>query len=138
MELIGHIMVDSGQVMVGDPCYLEQWGGDEFHSHGAPDRDYVGTGTYDYDGACTATLSKEQSGVLGRGLAIVASSGLGDGSYPVYAEFSDEGSWGRRVSKLVIDFELEDEEEDDETCGFCGSDDVDFDGVCRPCDEEES
>lgn len=30
-ELIGHIGVDSGQVMIVDPCYLAQWEDNEFN-----------------------------------------------------------------------------------------------------------
>ena len=29
-RLIGHVMVDSGQIMIGDPCYVREWKGDTF------------------------------------------------------------------------------------------------------------
>ena len=29
-KLIGHFCVDSGQVMIGDPCYLHDWKADDF------------------------------------------------------------------------------------------------------------
>lgn len=101
LTLIGHFAVDSGQAMVGDPCYLDEWQSeyDNFD-------DYVNkAGEYSYLGAAQATLTKNY-GVLGGANAVVFSTGYGDGYYPVYAELNDEG----RVAKIVIDFIGEDEE----------------------------
>ena len=61
-------------------------------------------GEYGYLGACGVTL-KEGHGVLGNGSAVAFTTGYGDGLYPVYAEFNDDG----RIAKVVIVFE-EDEE----------------------------
>ena len=101
MTYIGSFIVDSGQAMVGDPCYLDSWqhkyeNFDEHHKH---------SGEYSYLGACNATLT-EGYGELGRGNGVVFSTGYGDGAYPVYAEFNDEG----RVARVVIEFIGEDEE----------------------------
>lgn len=31
VEHVGYAHVDSGQIMLGDPCYLHDWGGNEYH-----------------------------------------------------------------------------------------------------------
>lgn len=98
---IGSIGVDSGQAMVGDPCYLDTWEAkyDTFE-------DYKNSaGEYSYLGACNATLNKGY-GELGIGSAVVFSTGYGDGLYPVYAELDEDG----RVARVVIEFIGEDEE----------------------------
>jgi hypothetical protein len=104
MTLIGHIAVDSGQAMVGDPCYLDEWepwndSTEEFDEH--PKH----AGKYSYLGACNATLDKGY-GELGMASGVVFSTGYGDGLYPVYAEINDDG----RVARVVIEFVGEDED----------------------------
>lgn len=104
-ELIGRCGVDSGQIMITDPCYVI---GDEFNDA-------------DYEKVCELTLSQDGAGALPfaaghEGKAVVSSSGIGDGFYPVYATYSDEGMWGERIMKLEIDFSqhpLLDEEEEE-------------------------
>jgi hypothetical protein len=101
MTLIGSFTVDSGQAMVGDPCYLDNW-----ISEYEDFEDWKKSGgQYGYLGACEATLT-EGYGELGMGNAVVFTTGYGDGLYPVYAEFNEDG----RVAKIVIDFVGEDEE----------------------------
>ena len=108
-ELVGHIGVDSGQMMLGDPCYFDEWGGGEFTSAG---EDAPPNGAFDYDGACRATTGGHKAGLLGNGLAAVCSTGFGDGTYPVYVEVSDQGQWGQRVKSMTIVFIDDDDEED--------------------------
>jgi hypothetical protein len=104
MTLIGSFAVDSGQAMVGDPCYLDQWEvwDDKVDSF---DEYANKAGSYGYLGSAQATLTKGY-GELGISNAVVFSTGYGDGIYPVYAEINDEG----RVTRVVIDFVGEDEE----------------------------
>ena len=102
MTYIGSFSVDSGQAMVGDPCYLDDW---EPWANGEPFDYESKAGQYGYLGACGVTL-KEGYGVLGTGTAVAFSTGYGDGLYPVYAEFNEDG----RIAKVVIDFIGEDEE----------------------------
>ena len=104
MTYIGSFSVDSGQAMVGDPCYLDEWqpwdsDKQQFEEH------KKSKGQYSYLGACEATLS-DGYGELGVATAVVFSTGYGDGVYPVYAEINEDG----RVAKIVIDFVGEDEE----------------------------
>jgi hypothetical protein len=95
LVLAGNFGVDSGQAMVGDPCYLDTWvtnEGDEWDLEGK-------IGQYSYQGASATTLASNY-GSLGNS-AVVFSTGYGDGFYPVYVQMNDDG----RVSKVVIDFE---------------------------------
>jgi len=82
-QLIGHCGVDSGQILLIDPCYVYK---DEYGSGG------------DYDECCQITLSAEQAGQTA--LGVVTSSGYGDGVYPVYAEKDGNG----RVKQVTIVF----------------------------------
>lgn len=95
LEIVGNFGVDSGQAMVGDPCYLSEWKdneGEEWSLEGK-------VGHYSYQGA-SATTVYDSAGVLGGGKAVVFSTGFGDGVYPVYAQFDTDG----RCLKVVIDF----------------------------------
>jgi len=100
---IGYFSVDSGQAMVGDPCYLDDWDtnkNDEWNLEGK-------NGDYSYHGASAATIANSY-GELGNAKAVVFSTGYGDGLYPVYAIMQDD-----RVSKIVIDFMEDLDEEQD-------------------------
>jgi hypothetical protein len=95
LVLAGHFAVDSGQAMVGDPCYLNDWDtnkNDEWELKGK-------IGQYSYQGASATTLANS-FGELGNS-AVVFSTGYGDGYYPVYVKMNEDG----RVTKVVIDFE---------------------------------
>ena len=99
----GWFSVDSGQAMVGDPCYLDGWKtneGEEWNLEGK-------IGDYSYQGA-SATTIENSYGELGIGTAVVFNTGYGDGYYPVYVQMNDDG----RISKVVIDFEGNLDEED--------------------------
>jgi hypothetical protein len=89
-KLIGHVAVDSGQLIISDPCYLRSWKDGEatdLNSH--------------YGQACIASLSDECAGeILVSGIAgtgVVFSTG-GDGAFPVYAHYQKDGS----ISKIEI------------------------------------
>jgi hypothetical protein len=100
----GSFAVDSGQAMVGDPCYLDQWKTDEDIEWNLEGKE----GQYTYQGASATTISND-FGELGLGSAVVFNTGYGDGYYPVYIQMNDDG----RVSKVVIDFEGNLDEEQD-------------------------
>jgi hypothetical protein len=99
-KLLGFFGVDSGQVMIGDPGYLHDWQDNEIGDEGY--------GHYSWAGACATTLTAERGGTLvnkiGAELAVVSSTGIGDGVYPVVAHISDEAGWGERVERLEIIF----------------------------------
>ncbi len=98
LTLIGQFSVDSGQAIVGDPCYLEDW--KPWNSEVDNFDDHVNkVGEYGYLGACNATLGKG-FGQIGGANAVAFSTGYGDGLYPVYANITEDG----RVGMVVIDF----------------------------------
>lgn len=111
-RMIGYVAVDSGQVIITDPGSLSSWGSEGFGE--------AGVGHFSYGGACSTTLTDEQAGQLNferghAGVAVVSSTGYGDGLYPVYAHYEETEGWGKRIAKLEIVFiEDEDEDEDDE------------------------
>jgi hypothetical protein len=103
LVLAGYFSVDSGQAMVGDPCYLDTWNNntnDEWNLEGK-------VGEYSYQGASATTLANNY-GEIGIGTAVVFNTGYGDGYYPVYVQMNDD----ERVSKVVIDFEGEIDDND--------------------------
>jgi hypothetical protein len=102
LELVGSFGVDSGQAMVGDPCYLDQWKTNQDEEWNLEGK----VGDYSYQGASATTID-DSAGTLGGGLAVVFNTGYGDGVYPVYAQFDEDG----RIAKIVIDF-ISDEEQD--------------------------
>ena len=102
--LIGSFAVDSGQAMIGDPCYLDEWkpwdsATTKFEEHENK------VGEYGYLGACNATINKGY-GELNAGQSVVFNTGYGDGVYPVYAELDEDG----RIVKITIDFISEEQD----------------------------
>lgn len=155
-ELIGHIGVDSGQVMIVDPCYLSEWEDNEFNYKTGiknkktgriiccwdevegigkinwatllPEFDgksmnelaedvenwemynlYPDKGKFNYSGV-TSVSCEDTHGEIGNSTAVVSSTYMGDGCYPVYAIKNERG----RVKKLIIDFYGDDEDEDED------------------------
>jgi hypothetical protein len=97
-KLIGHCAVDSGQILLIDPCYVYN---DNFKGL---DSDPTGG---DYDECCRITL-RDGAGQTSN-LGVVTSTAWGDGSYPVYADMS-----GGRVMSVTIVFDQDDEDEDED------------------------
>lgn len=109
---IGSVAVDSGQIMIIDPCYIENDFSNDFNGHfkDEPKSSYE----MNYDGCCQATLNEVGYGSIQQ-LAIACRTTYGDGVYPVYAEFNSSG----QVTSLTIDF---DPTPESETCYTCGED----------------
>jgi len=107
LELAGHITVDSGQVIVGDPCYLKVWDGNENDPFSVEGQQ----GQYSYLGSCEATLSENGFGTLNLGFAVALSAGYGDGDYPVYVKKNNDG----KIALAIIDFTGEYLGDDDES-----------------------
>lgn len=99
LQLIGQFSVDSGQAIIGDPCYLDEWQNWDSDSGVSFDEHNNKVGEYSYLGACNATINKG-FGQLGGFSAVAMSTGYGDGLYPVYANINEDG----RVGLVVIDF----------------------------------
>lgn len=75
---LGAVSVDSGQLILVDPCYLKYW------DNGDPDFNTTEILNH-YDEACKKTSGKNGGGEVFDNLAVAFSSGYGDGCYPVYA-----------------------------------------------------
>lgn len=83
-RLIGHCAVDSGQIMLVDPCYVI---GDSYTQE-----HYVDT--------CEVTTREDRPfGSDFGGLAVSTETGVGDGVFPVYGEFD-----GQRIVSVKIVF----------------------------------
>lgn len=98
-NFVGYAGVDSGQMMIIDTDAISNWEDTEY--------DDTSKGELSYGVACQITLSDLKGGTL-EDLAVVSSSGLGDGLYPIKT-FEDELG---RVIRIEVDFELENEEDD--------------------------
>ena len=92
-KLIGRCPVDSGQLMIVDPCYLSVWkDGDFLPNKKKPQNSY--------DAVCRITINNK-NGRAGQTKenGVVFASGYGDGYYPVYGYYNAEG----RILKVEID-----------------------------------
>jgi hypothetical protein len=98
MKRVGEIAVDAGLCWVGDPCYV------------LPDDASNAGQVRDWSKFCSSvgesqtTQFKFEHGHTGLGVAV--STGWGDGMYPVYVEYSEEG----RIASVQVVF-IEEEEE---------------------------
>ena len=109
--LIGRVPVDSGQIMLVDPCYVLDGDVDFADDHKTVITDNP------YSRACAASMSDEQAGIFATNDdnskfddAVCTSTGWGDGRYPVYVEYDSDG----RVKTMTIDFSYDGIDHDDE------------------------
>jgi hypothetical protein len=114
---IGDVAVDSGQLMITDPCYIDRFNSqknDNFddslpegvdlnsHHNEEPLKNYP----YTYGGACAASCNRDSAAVMTApnmnfpGIGACFATGYGDGMYPVYVEYNHEG----RVERVTIEF----------------------------------
>jgi len=96
LKKIGYIGVDSGQILIVDPCYLSKWKDGDFKAESKDDKP---DNSYDESGiiTCFNGNSFGQHSIGG----FVSSTLWGDGTYPIYAELDDRGI----PKRLIIDFE---------------------------------
>jgi len=108
--LLGSFGVDSGQVLICDPCYIDsEWEKSNERK----------IGKFSYGGCCATTLGanegeKPKDGIAfggellykkgHSGAGVVSCTGFGDGCYEVFAVIGDVPHWGKRVKKLEIIF----------------------------------
>lgn len=77
-ELVGHIWMDSGQLVLTDPSYLED---------------------LDFDAISELTSLKKRFCLFNEGMAVVFRSGIRSGSYPVYVTRFENGA----IAKVEIE-----------------------------------
>lgn len=106
-KLIGHVGVDSGQLLLCDPCYIDsQWEKEDFEDgHRAKHN-------FSYAACCEATLSEEEYGelkyLMGHpGVGVAFSTAFGDGLYPVLAHYLPDGT----LKSVEVIFQEEEESE---------------------------
>lgn len=118
VEVIGHVDVDSGTLMIGDPCYFigDEWNEDHYSEFG--DR------MFEYD--TTTGKSKDLPSVplmhgLGHaGKGVVFGTTWGDGGYPVIGIWNTESDdpefpyVSNRPSQVFVDMNPDYDEETDE------------------------
>lgn len=92
---VGVVGVDSGQILIVDPCYLKKFKNDE--RTGKND-------SFSYSGCCNAIVSNKGAGQIFNDkkipLAVASATGYGDGVYKVYVRYT----YGGRVGDLKIHF----------------------------------
>jgi hypothetical protein len=86
---IGRVALDSGQLLIADPCYLRDWRDGEADG----DNHYARACRLSLDGGGTITIA----GLAGNG--VVVPSGYGDGEYAVYGFLNGDG----RIVKVEVD-----------------------------------
>ena len=88
---IGMVAVESGQITIGDPCYLRMRSQETLNVREDPEH-----------GAWTLSSPVIPGERTGEPLALTFMPGVGDGSYRVQARYKDEGDWGRRIAEVRI------------------------------------
>lgn len=97
MEKIGEVWVDTGLIWVGDPCYVLG--------------DYTSSRVKHWSDFCNLLFNNEDyednnySTPLGEGIGMAVQTLYGDGLYPVYAEYNENGFGGNGISRIIIDFD---------------------------------
>jgi hypothetical protein len=113
---IGDVCVDSGQIIITDPCRMEEldylkscvtkrFDLDMKYMAGNghwPRRKYTRLGMKELQTREIRDDVRNSTWGQGAPIAVVATSGWGDGVYPVFAELDDKGG----VLSLTIDFQL--------------------------------
>lgn len=96
---MGYVGVDSGNIWIGDPCYIMGENPPEVTRNW----DHFVERMFD---PRTRTTDDSFSQPVGDKLGMAIPSGLGDGIYPVYATFDEDGA----VATVTVDFagELDD------------------------------
>jgi len=108
---IGIVGVDSGQILICDPCYIDsEWEHLKNEVDSNEIFDPAHKGKFNYGGCCQATMKEGGQlnynlGHAGAGVAVP--SGFGDGGYPVIAKIKNYGTEKNpdfRVKEVLIKF----------------------------------
>ena len=88
---IGKVWVDSGHIIIGDPVYTEDMKYSKLLNN--------------------PKAFKKNHFQVDRNLAVISSSGMGDGEYPVFAKVGKFGKFGTRTKSVTIVFDTAKERE---------------------------
>ena len=115
-ELVGEAGVDSGQIIVVDPCYVINDEAELLKFAESKDFNDIDA---TYDDLLKERDKNKNALTVAFKDGIVTNTGYGDGSYKVYIKKENMGQWGERVMELKIVFisdepEEEEEEEDED------------------------
>lgn len=125
---VGTVWVDSGQLMLCDPCYLDTFVMTDSNDYDFMDNASEERNDFSYNGACNVTLAVN-AGQLQNG-AVVTKTTYGDGTYNVYVLFRDDNPQAMTVVMNdqimdkhgnLVDEEEEDEPDMEESCYWCGN-----------------
>lgn len=98
---IGEVGVDSGQLVICDPCYINHEGNHrELNDYDYMLKKRAESGNGDLNRAEKYLQLKYDLGH--DGLGVVFDSGLGDGVYDVYATIGKANGWGERIKKIEV------------------------------------
>ncbi len=160
IELIGHVGVDSGQLLLCDPSYIEsEWEQEDFEDiriykniktgktvqyrvdfenyetiipeYGMTMNELNASGEWEpvasplakknfsYNACCDVTLSDKSHGQLHykmghAGVGVAFSTAFGDGVYPVYAKYTEDGTLKSVEVVFWEDYEEGDEEDNEQ------------------------
>jgi len=98
---IGVVGVDSGLLVIHDPCYIKHDGEqNELNDYDKLLKKKAESGNGDLNKADEYAQLYFDMGH--EGLGVVFDSGIGDGVYDVYATIGEIDGWGKRVKKVEI------------------------------------
>jgi hypothetical protein len=127
MTKIGNIGVDSGAVLISDPCYVLRQDGQQENSPSYGD--FLAAADEHRENGYFSHISFNDG--------VITETTYGDGVYPVYARFDRYG----RITQVIIDFEQMLEEDDDFTVDPIDNDpfgnDPTFDELEEECLERD-
>ena len=135
--LVGECAVDSGQLMVCDPCYISShWKSNEFTSSTDEDKN-----DFSYDGACVTTI-RHTAGQLGnsfgsRYLGVATSTAGGDGVFPVYVRYDRGTAMEFRIMLDGAKLDNLGEIVDYNECPDCGDDMTGWSCECFKDDDKD-
>ncbi|MDD4872904.1 MAG: hypothetical protein PHR77_20310 [Kiritimatiellae bacterium] len=99
---VGVVGVDSGQLIICDPCYIDS----EWQHLPATEIAVTHSGEFNYQGVCcTTSLSETGCGQLNYklghpGVGVACGNFGGDGVFPVYVELDAHG----QARRLIVEF----------------------------------
>jgi hypothetical protein len=97
-KLLGEIMIETGKFVIGDPCFTERLPYDKVLDVSLDQSLSLGDSGEVFVPRCTDTeTGRERVG----GTVVVSRTGIGDGIFPVYIHYGQDGT----PIKVVIDLE---------------------------------